>query len=78
MEQVFHEMGIGSVTQLHEFYQTRVLKYHEHMQETCQQLLDDYEKAKNPELKMTEEKQIRWEEMRHALPPPLRKFFFRE
>ena len=61
MEQVFHEMGIGSVTKLHEFYHTRVLKYHEHMQETCQNLLEEYEKAKNPELRAVEEKQLRYQ-----------------
>lgn len=44
LEQVFHEMGIGSVTTLHEFYQTRVLSYHKNMLETCKQLVAEYEK----------------------------------
>ncbi|KAK7097852.1 STAGA complex 65 subunit gamma-like [Littorina saxatilis] len=48
MEQVFHEMGIGSVTELHDFYQTRVLSYHTNMMETCQQLVAEYDKQKEP------------------------------
>ena len=59
MEQVFCEMGIGSVTKLHEFYHTRVLKYHEHMLETCHSLLDEYEKAKNPDLRAADEKTLK-------------------
>jgi STAGA complex 65 subunit gamma len=48
MEQVFHEMGFGSVTGLHEFYQTRVVNYHKNMMTTCKQLMNDYEKLKEP------------------------------
>ena len=59
MEQVFYDMGIGSVTKIHEYYHTRVLKYHDHIMETCQSLLDEYEKAKNPELRAAEEKPSR-------------------
>ncbi len=49
-------MGIGNVTVLHDYYKNRVLKYHENMLETCQNLLQEYEKAKNPELRLSEEK----------------------
>lgn len=48
IEQVFHELGIGSVTCLHDFYQKRVLNYHQHMEELCQQLDTEYEKLKEP------------------------------
>ena len=48
MEQVFHEMGIGSVTTLHDFYQTRVLKYHDNMMEMCKHLVAQYDKLKQP------------------------------
>jgi hypothetical protein len=42
VERVFYEMGIGSVRTLHEFYQTRVLKYHERMLRECNSLHDEY------------------------------------
>ncbi|XP_048243759.1 STAGA complex 65 subunit gamma-like isoform X1 [Haliotis cracherodii] len=46
VEQVFHEMSIGSVTSLHDFYQTRVIAHHQNMQDTCRGLLAEYEKLK--------------------------------
>nr|KAG5709235.1 hypothetical protein BaRGS_017987 [Batillaria attramentaria] len=48
IERVFHEMGIGSVTTLHEFYQTRVLAYHKNMLEACKQSAAEYEKLQQP------------------------------
>ena len=48
MEQVFHEMGIGSVATLHDFYQTRVLKYHDNMMKMCKHLVAQYDKLKQP------------------------------
>ncbi|KAL5011540.1 hypothetical protein ScPMuIL_010091 [Solemya velum] len=48
IEQVFHEMGIGSVKNLHDFYQTRVIQYRFNMEQTCQQLMADYKKLKQP------------------------------
>ncbi|XP_064608215.1 STAGA complex 65 subunit gamma-like isoform X1 [Liolophura sinensis] len=48
MCQVFAEMGLGSITTLHDFYQTRILQYHENMIETCQQLSQEYNKLKHP------------------------------
>ncbi|CAH1778170.1 unnamed protein product [Owenia fusiformis] len=44
MEQVFQELGLGSVTSIHDFYQQRILGYHATMTETCQQLHRDYTK----------------------------------
>ncbi|XP_052834066.1 STAGA complex 65 subunit gamma [Octopus bimaculoides] len=46
VEQVFHECGIGSVTELHDFYQNRVLRYHDNMLQQSQQLVSEYEKLK--------------------------------
>ena len=48
MEEVFQDMGVGSITCLHEFYQQRVLNYHNNMKETCHQLMAEYEKMKQP------------------------------
>ncbi len=55
MEQVFHEMGLGSTTVLHDFYQSRVIGYHKHMQNTCQQLMTEYDKLKNPDLRAADD-----------------------
>ncbi|BFZ14518.1 hypothetical protein BsWGS_17557 [Bradybaena similaris] len=42
IERVFHEMGMGSVTCLRDFYKQRVLLYHEKIQQQCQALTADY------------------------------------
>lgn len=44
LEQVFQECGVGSVHDLEDFYNNRVLRYHESMVSQCQQLVQDYEK----------------------------------
>lgn len=46
IEQVFAECGIGSVSDLHDFYQNRVIRYHENMLQQSQQLIAEYEKLK--------------------------------
>ena len=48
IEQVFHELGFGSVTTLHDFYHCRVLNYHRRMTETCQALVAEYNNLKLP------------------------------
>ncbi|XP_061183989.1 STAGA complex 65 subunit gamma-like isoform X2 [Saccostrea echinata] len=48
VEQVYHEMGIGSVTNIHDFYQSRIINHHTSMQQTCAQLMTEYEKLKQP------------------------------
>ncbi|KAJ8297988.1 hypothetical protein KUTeg_024519 [Tegillarca granosa] len=48
IEQVFHEIGLGSVKCLHDFYQSHIIAYHENMEHTCQQLMSEYEKIKLP------------------------------
>ena len=55
MEQVFHEMGIGSPLVLHDFYQNRVVKYHANMERTCHSLRLDYSRIRNPEIKAIED-----------------------
>lgn len=48
VEQVYHEMGIGSVMEIHGFYQSRIINHHASMQQTCAQLMAEYEKLKQP------------------------------
>lgn len=48
VEQVYHEMGIGSVIEIHDFYQSRIINHHASMQQTCAQLMAEYEKLKQP------------------------------
>ena len=55
IEQVFHELGIGSMVNLHEFYQNRIIRYHENMERTCQQLMADYERVTHPDSKLQED-----------------------
>ena len=45
---MFHELNIGSVTCLHDFYQKRILNYSGHMEDLCRQLDTEYEKLKEP------------------------------
>nr|CAD7575606.1 unnamed protein product [Timema californicum] len=35
VERVFHEMGLGSILNLHDFYQTRIIHYHNFLKEGC-------------------------------------------
>lgn len=48
VEQVYHEMGIGSVMEIHGFYQSQIINHHATMQQTCGQLMAEYEKLKQP------------------------------
>jgi len=48
-------MGCGSVTDLHEFYHKRVINYHRNMEESCQQLVIEYEKLKEPILQQKQQ-----------------------
>jgi len=49
LEQVFYEMGIGSMRNLGLFYKTRIIDYHCNLLETCKQLNEDYKRIKFPE-----------------------------
>ncbi|XP_046676176.1 STAGA complex 65 subunit gamma-like [Homalodisca vitripennis] len=59
MERVFHEMGLGSVTRLHDFYQSRVLQYRDQCQEKCQKLVQQYE-ALLPTIKREPDELVRF------------------
>ncbi|CAC5412499.1 SUPT7L [Mytilus coruscus] len=48
IEQVFHEMKLGSVTNLNDYYQSRIINYSKNMEHTCQQLMQEYEKLMQP------------------------------
>jgi uridine phosphorylase len=48
IEQVFHEMRLGSVSNLNDFYQSRIINYSKNMEQTCQQLMQEYEKLMQP------------------------------
>ncbi|XP_030051639.1 STAGA complex 65 subunit gamma [Microcaecilia unicolor] len=54
MEQVFHEMGIGSVLSLQQFWQQRIKDYHSYMLQVSKQLSEEYENIVHPE-KVTED-----------------------
>ncbi|CAH2256177.1 Hypothetical predicted protein [Pelobates cultripes] len=49
MEQVFHDMGIGSVLSLQKFWQHRIKDYHAYMLQVSKQLSEEYEKIVHPE-----------------------------
>ncbi|KAJ9580648.1 hypothetical protein L9F63_024171 [Diploptera punctata] len=59
MERVFYDMGIGSMTVLHEFYQRRVLRYHKRMLEICNVLQEEYAGLSLPVLRPATEEIIR-------------------
>ena len=42
MERVFHEMGLGSVSDLQTFYQQRVLNYHKRLIQQCETLMSQH------------------------------------
>ncbi|KAF7704679.1 STAGA complex 65 subunit gamma [Silurus meridionalis] len=49
VEQVFHEVGIGSVLALQRFWQVRIKDYHSYMLKVSKDLSDEYERLVNPE-----------------------------
>ncbi|XP_078686244.1 STAGA complex 65 subunit gamma-like isoform X5 [Branchiostoma floridae x Branchiostoma belcheri] len=55
MEQVFHEMGVGSITSLQTFWQTRMVDYHGFLQQQSRQLAEEYERVTNPDRPSAEE-----------------------
>ncbi|MBN3313725.1 ST65G protein, partial [Atractosteus spatula] len=54
VEQVFHEVGIGSVLALQRFWQQRIKDYHSYMLQVSRELSEEYERLVNPE-KATED-----------------------
>nr|XP_015830924.2 STAGA complex 65 subunit gamma [Nothobranchius furzeri]XP_054586172.1 STAGA complex 65 subunit gamma [Nothobranchius furzeri]XP_054586173.1 STAGA complex 65 subunit gamma [Nothobranchius furzeri] len=49
VEQVFHEVGIGSVLGLQRFWQVRIKDYHTYMLQVTKDLSEEYERLVNPE-----------------------------
>ncbi|XP_056282292.1 STAGA complex 65 subunit gamma isoform X2 [Pseudoliparis swirei] len=48
VEQVFHEVGIGSVLALQRFWQVRIKDYHSYMLQVSKDLSEEYERLVNP------------------------------
>ncbi|XP_059163156.1 STAGA complex 65 subunit gamma-like [Physella acuta] len=53
VERVFHEMGVGSVQSVHEFYQQRVINYRDRMEEQCRLLMAEYNKLSRQPVKQS-------------------------
>lgn len=62
VEQVFHEVGIGSVLALQRFWQVRIKDYHSYMLQVCKDLSDEYERMVNPEKALEDSKPPRIKE----------------
>ncbi|XP_038607839.1 STAGA complex 65 subunit gamma [Tachyglossus aculeatus] len=62
MEQVFHEVGIGSVLSLQKFWQHRIKDYHSYMLQVSKQLSEEYERMVNPEKASEDTKPVRIKE----------------
>uniref|UniRef100_A0A8C6V7L3 STAGA complex 65 subunit gamma n=1 Tax=Neogobius melanostomus TaxID=47308 RepID=A0A8C6V7L3_9GOBI len=62
MEQVFHEVGIGSVLALQRFWQVRIKDYHSYMLQVSKELSEEYERLVNPEKALEDSKPPRIKE----------------
>lgn len=62
LEQVFHKIGLGSIRSLQVFYQERIVNYHDHMFQQCQQLTGEWEKLKHPEQQNEDTKTVKIKE----------------
>lgn len=56
VEQVFHEVGIGSVLALQRFWQVRIKDYHSYMLQVSKDLSEEYERLVNPEKALEDSK----------------------
>ncbi|KAL2099417.1 hypothetical protein ACEWY4_005897 [Coilia grayii] len=59
VEQVFHEVGIGSVMALQRFWQSRIKDYHNYMLQVNRDLSEEYERVVNPEKAQEDSKPMR-------------------
>ncbi|XP_076155513.1 STAGA complex 65 subunit gamma [Alosa pseudoharengus] len=59
VEQVFHEVGIGSVLALQRFWQSRIKDYHSYMVQVSRELSEEYERVVNPEKALEDSKPMR-------------------
>lgn len=62
VEQVFHEVGIGSVLALQRFWQTRIKDYHSYMLQVSSELSAEYERVVNPQKALEDSKPMRVKE----------------
>ncbi|XP_038141052.1 STAGA complex 65 subunit gamma [Cyprinodon tularosa] len=62
VEQVFHEVGIGSMLSLQRFWQVRIKDYHGHMMQVTKELSEEYERLVNPEKALEDSKPLRIKE----------------
>lgn len=62
VEQVFHEVGIGSVLALRRFWQVRIKDYHSYMVQVSKELSEEYERLVNPERALEESKPLKVKE----------------
>ncbi|KAE8600259.1 hypothetical protein XENTR_v10013157 [Xenopus tropicalis] len=62
VEQVFHEMGIGSVLSLQKFWQQRIKDYHTYMLQVSKQLSEEYENIVHPERASEDTKPVKIKE----------------
>ncbi|XP_057715150.1 STAGA complex 65 subunit gamma [Corythoichthys intestinalis] len=62
IEQVFHEVGIGSVLALQRFWQVRIKDYHSYMLQVSNDLSEEYERLVNPEKALEDSKPPRIKE----------------
>lgn len=59
VEQVFHEVGIGSMLALQRFWQVRIKDYHSYMQQVTKELSEEYERLVNPEKALEDSKPLK-------------------
>ncbi|XP_036398775.1 STAGA complex 65 subunit gamma [Megalops cyprinoides] len=62
VEQVFHEVGIGSVLALQRFWQIRIKDYHSYMLQVSRELSEEYERLVNPEKAVEDSKPLKIKE----------------
>ncbi|XP_022528912.2 STAGA complex 65 subunit gamma [Astyanax mexicanus] len=62
VEQVFHEVGIGSVLALQRFWQVRIKDYHSYMLQVSKELSEEYERLVNPEKALEDSKPLKVKE----------------
>lgn len=62
VEQVFHEVGVGSVLALQRFWQLRIKDYHSYMLQVSRELSEEYERLVNPEKALEDSKPLRIKE----------------
>ncbi|KAL4624267.1 STAGA complex 65 subunit gamma-like [Arapaima gigas] len=62
VEQVFHEVGIGSVLALQRFWQVRIKDYHSYMLQVSRELSEEYDRLVNPERAAEDSKPLKIKE----------------